>query len=119
MSKWRTIAYETFGFRPGAYSHRSGTVELFSDLFAIAQKATHERDELELLRVLNYVQWAAAQHGADGLASAVDLAFFLPGLRDPEMSLMLKSRLPPELFAQKWQALMEEPAEPPDAMDSR
>ncbi|MEI7781313.1 MAG: hypothetical protein WCJ18_05235 [Planctomycetota bacterium] len=93
--------------------------ELFRDLFVIAKRATCEKDEQELLRVLSYVQWAAAQHGADELASAVDLAFFLPGFRDPEMRMMLDSRLPSALFAEKWQALMEDPAEPPDAMDSR
>jgi len=119
MAKWRTKAYETFGFPPGAYSHSSGSAELFRDLFVMARRATREDDEQELLRVLGYVQWAAARHGADGLASAVDLAFLLPGFRDPEIRAMLRVRLPPALFAQKWQALMDDPAVPPDAVSSR
>ena len=57
-----------------------------------------------------YVQWAAAQKAADGLASAVDLAFFLPAFRDSELTTELKARLPAELISEKWRVLMEETA---------
>jgi hypothetical protein len=109
MARWRTRAYETFGFRPGSYSYALGCVTLLDDLLALARRASRKGDEATLGRVFGNVAWAAAQKGADRLASAVDLAFFLPGFRDPEMCAVLKARLPEGLISEKWRVLMEGP----------
>jgi hypothetical protein len=115
MAKWRKKAYETFRFRPGSYSHTYGSVDLMADLITLVRRAVHDGNEDTLVRVLEYVLWAAAQQGAPGLASAVDLAFFLPGFRDHELCSLLRARLPEGLFAEKWRILMEEPPLPGEA----
>ena len=94
MAVWRTRAYETFGFAPGAYSFASGKVDLMSDLLDYARNALHNGDSTMLHRVLSYVEWAAAQNCSDDLQSAVDLAFFLPAFRDPQVCTELEARLP-------------------------
>jgi hypothetical protein len=108
MSVWRTKAYEMFGFRPGSYSHARGKVDLFADLLEMAKKATRDDDEL-LGRIGQYVAWADAQP-SDELASAVDLAFFLPLLRGERAFLdRLESVLSPELIATKQRLLVDQP----------
>lgn len=108
MAVWRTRAYEAFGFEPGSYSYAQGKVELLSDLLCLARRGLRDGDDALLARILAYVQWADAQTGGDGLASAVDLAFFLPAFRDPEVCALLMSRLPQKLVSEKWRVLMEE-----------
>jgi hypothetical protein len=110
MAAWRTRAYDAFGFRPGSYSYARGNVDLLADLLAMLRRAAQDGDEEAISRVLSYVQWAAAQEGAHGLASAVDLAFFLSAFRDPDVCALLKARLPEALVSEKWRVLMEEPA---------
>lgn len=107
MAAWRTRAYEMFDFRPGAYSSARGKVELLADLFAMLRRAAKVGDDGAISRVLSYVEWAAAQKGADGLASAIDLAFFLPAFRDPDVCGLLKARLPEALLSEKWRVLVE------------
>lgn len=109
MSAWRTRAYEAFGFHSGSYSHARGKVDLLADLLVLASQAVRDGDEATLDRVLAYVRWAADQKRADGLQSALDLAFFLPAFRDPDLRVLLETRLSEPLFTLKWQMLKEEP----------
>lgn len=111
MARWRTKACEMFGFPPGSYSYSSGAVRLMDDLLELTRHAARDGDETTLGKVLDYVKWAASQKGAPGLSSAVDLAFFLRGFRDAELCALLKAKLPVELAAEKWQMLIEEPAD--------
>ena len=110
MAAWRSRACEAFGFPPGSYSYARGKVELLADLLALARRAARDGNAATLDRVLSYVRWAAVQKGADDLQSAVDLAFFLPAFRDPELRAVLEAHLPEGLFSERWRVLMEEPA---------
>ncbi len=109
MSAWRTRAYEAFGFRPGSYSYAHGKVDLLADLLVLARQAVRDGDEATLDRVLSYVRWAVDQKRADGLQSSLDLAFFLPAFRDPDLRVLLETRLPEPLFTLKWRMLIEVP----------
>jgi hypothetical protein len=109
MAAWRTKAYALFGFEPGSYSSARGKVDLFADLVGMARRALAGGDEELLGRIAGYVTWAARQP-SEGLASAVDLAFFLPVFRDAALCAGLRGRVPEDLFSDKWQALMESPA---------
>ena len=108
MSEWRKKAYSTFGFSPGEYSYADGKRYLFADLVERARGALRNDDVEELDRIVEYVVWAAQQR-SDQLASVVDLAFFLPVFRDPDLCPQLKARFPEQLVAEKWRALMEDP----------
>src|SRR4051812_14643001 len=105
MAAWRTKAYDEFGLKPGSYSHASGKVHLLADLAVLARAALRDGDDVLLARILGYVRWAASQRNAGGLASAVDLAFFLPLFRDPGSSALLRGRLPDQLLSEKWDLL--------------
>jgi hypothetical protein len=110
MAAWRKRAYATFGFKPGSFSSSHGKVELIRELFFLTRRALAEGDDDFLERVFEYVLWADAQKNAEGLASAVDLAYFLPAFQDPEICALLWARLPEDFYFQKWQLLMTEPA---------
>lgn len=111
MAVWRTKAYDLFGFKAGDYSFARGIIELFADLIVMAQRAGRENDGDLLDRIATYVCWAAAQN-ADGLQSAVDLAFFLPMFRDPELRDLFQGRIPKELIAEKSRLLMNKSDDP-------
>ena len=106
MAVWRRRAYETFGFTAGDYSYSRGKIELFADLVVMAQRAGNEGDVDLLDRIAEYACWAAAQT-ADDLQSAVDLAFFLPVVRDAELTRILRGRIPAQLFDEKLHLLGE------------
>ena len=91
MAVWRTRAYDTFGFSAGDYSFSRGKTELFADLVVMAARAGDSGDTDLLDRIADYVCWAASQT-ADGLLSAVDLAFFLPVIRDRKLYLVVIHR---------------------------
>ena len=109
MAVWRTRAYDTFGFPLGSYSHARGKVDLFADLVERAKTAVRDGDNESLSKIAEYVVWAAAQN-SDELASAVDLAFFLPALGDPKLANQLESRMPEELLTTKRRCLVDPPA---------
>ena len=69
------------------------------------RKSIREDDEEQLSRITEFVIWAAAQR-SDELASALDLAFFLPVFRDPELREHLENRIPEMLFSEKRRLLM-------------
>ena len=105
MAAWRKKAYELFQFKPGSYSIARGKIDLFADLIALSRESILNGDEGQLCRIVEYVTWAAAQD-SDNLASAVDLAFFLPILRDPVLRSQFEIRIPVALFSEKKTLLM-------------
>src|SRR5437773_6807568 len=107
MAAWRKKAYALFGFEPGEYSFAQGKVDLFADLVAMAETAIAQDDEEMLDRITEYVCWAANQT-ADDVASAVDLAFFLPAFRSPALLSEIRRRVPESLFLEKRGLLIEQ-----------
>lgn len=112
MAVWRTRAYETFGFSAGDYSYSHGKTELFADLVVMAARADDSADSDILDHIADYVCWAASQT-ADGLQSAVDLAFFLPVIRDDKLTALMRGRIPIDLFDAKVALLTEHTDESP------
>lgn len=98
MAVWRTKACEMFGFPANQHSYARGKVELFADLVHLASKLETAPQTLDL--IAEYVTWAAEQ-ASDDLASAVDLAFFLPMFRDKRLYDLFRTRLSSELLATK------------------
>jgi hypothetical protein len=94
-------------------SYARGKVDLFADLVVLARCAIRDDDDILLGRILAYVHWAATQNAAK-LSSAVDLAFFLPVFRDPELCAHLAGRLPHGFVSAKWRLLMENSGELPE-----
>jgi hypothetical protein len=110
MAAWRKKAYETFEFPPGSYSHRRGKVELFGDLLEMAKQAMRSGNEELLRRIGRYVIWADSQT-SDELASALDLAFFLPLLRDSVFLSHIENWIPSEMVAKKRRLLTNSPCQ--------
>ena len=110
MAVWRTKACELFGLNPGSYGFARGKVDLLFDLVESARIACKNDERERLVRIIEYVSWAAAQD-SDQLASAVDLAFFLPVFRDPLLCEQLKPHIPRALFSEKWRLLMVPPSD--------
>jgi hypothetical protein len=108
MAVWRTKAYNLFQLRNGAYSYRNGKVDLFADLVEAARNADASQDDELLDRIAEYVCWANAPH-SDELRSAVDLAFFLPVLRNRDLRELFRGRIRDELLLDKTEALFKRP----------
>ncbi len=107
MAVWRKKAYDLFGFQAGDYSFSHGKIDLFADIIFMAKRAGRFEDDELLDRIASYVTWASAQK-ADGVQSSVDLAFFLPMFRDPEILDLFRSRLPTDLLEDKARMLVDD-----------
>lgn len=105
MAVWRTKACETFGFAANRHSFARGKIELFADLVHLASKSADDPETLD--RIAEYVVWAADQTSEE-LASAVDLAFFLPMFRDQRIYQLLHQRFPSDLLATKRTLLLDD-----------
>ena len=77
----------------------------FAELIHLASSSADDSKTLD--RIVEYVTWAAGQT-SDELASAVDLAFFLPMFREKRIYQMLQQRFPPDLLATKTKLLLED-----------
>ncbi len=105
MAVWRTKACEMFGFAANKHSYARGKVELFADLLELADKSAE--DPWTLDRIAEYVDWASLQT-SNSLASAVDLAFWLPMFRNDRIQRLLGSRFSPELLDAKKALLLDD-----------
>jgi len=108
MAEWRKRACALFGHNPGQYSYSRGKVDLLADLVEKAKEAIRLEDEETLVKICDYVCWGAEQK-SEQLESAVDLAFFLPVLRDHKLCDEIKKRIPPRLFSEKQRILSNDP----------
>ena len=80
-----------------------------ADLADMLRQAAGDGDAVTVARVATYVCWAASHTNDEGLQSAIDLAFFLPAFRNPELLALLIRYFPDDLIREKWSLLMEEP----------
>jgi hypothetical protein len=106
MAVWRTKATSMFGFRANAYSYAQGKTILFADLVEFTRRALDDGDSELLRRIAEYVTWAMDQD-SDELASVVDLGFFLPIFRNPDLQKGMAPYFPTELVEAKRQLLMD------------
>lgn len=108
MAAWRKKAYSLCGFKPGSYNFARGRLYLFADIVAMFRDAAVAGDNDLMSRIIEYVRWANDQDSEE-LASAVDLAFFLPVFRDATPCKGIQRRVPADLFSAKWRDLMQGP----------
>ena len=105
MAVWRTKACDMFGFAANKHSFAHGKVELFADLLHLAAQSSDDTETLN--RIAEYVSWATEQ-SSDELASAVDLAFFLPMFRNDRIHKLLNHRFSPDLLDAKRLLLLDD-----------
>ena len=73
----------------------------------MTRQAERDGDADLLDRIAADVTWASAQN-ADGLQSALDLAFFLPIFRDRELHDLFRERIPDELLSEQRRLLTDD-----------